>query len=1092
MIFAGLLVLGAMRQDADFDPGPNPMLMRNPTLSATTIVFQYAGDLWSVPREGGEAKRLTNSPGVESNPMFSPDGQTIAFTAQYDGNTDVYTMPVEGGIPKRLTAHPADDNVAGWTPDGESVLFSSSMLSNTDYPRLFTVSKNGGIPKPLPLPAGVAGSFSPDGKQIAYVPNGKWQEAWKRYRGGQTTPIWVLQLSDSTWKSVPHPNTNDSHPMWIGDDIYYMSDPTGPVGLSRYSTKSGRVSVEIPGSGFDIKSASAGPGAIVYEKLGSIQLFDLKTHQSHRVPIQIHADFPEVRTEFKDVKGQMTGYSLSPIAQRVVIAARGWIFTAPASKGDIRLLDGKQGVNRHEPTWSPDGKILAYISDEDGPQMLALYDVATAKEKRLPLADSPGAYKNLVWSPDSKKIAYTCEKLTLNFIDIETGKNETIDRQTHRGRTEIQPAWSPDSKWLTWSRDLDNLYNAVFLYSLDSKKVTQITDGIADAENPIFDRDGKSLYFTVSTDVGLGAHFEDVSTLNAPNSTSSVYAVVLRKDLPNPLQPESDEEGVKPKTDKPEKSEKSVEAPKPVPFGIDLDGIEKRIIVLPMPRQGYSALEPGPAGSFFAIADAPRANAVSGGGGNTLYKFSFSDRKPVKFAENVNALQSSLDGSKLLLNQKGQLSIVPSAAPPAPGTGAIDLSGLKAKIDPRAEWRAMYHEVWAGERMLLYDPNLHGIDSAMMEKRYEPFLDNLATRDDLNYLFTDMLGELCVGHMFIRGGDRPVQKSVAGGLLGADYTFENGRYRLARIYDGERWNPSLTAPLAQPGVDAKTGEYLLAIDGKELSDAMDIYLQLEGKAGKQVKIKLGPTPDGVGSREVTVVPVANEFGLRFRAWAEDNRREVEKATAGKIGYVHVPDTGGGGFEAFLRYFYAQTQKQGLIVDDRFNHGGLVNDFMVNEMQKPLDFIDKARYGARMHDPSAAIYGPKVMLVNEMAGSGGDIFPYIFKLHKVGKLVGRRTWGAMISAYGFPLLDGGSVTAPDDAMMLATTGDWVIENEGTPPDIEVELDPYLWRQGRDAQLEAAIAEVLKQLANTRVPNPPLANFPDKSQLPPKPGKKQGGR
>ncbi len=1072
MILAPLFATLTVSQGNPFDPGPNPMLMRNPTLSATTIVFQYAGDLWSVPRTGGEAKRLTSSPGNETNPHFSPDGSTIAFSAQYDGNVDAYTVPVIGGVPKRLTANPAADTVVGWTPDGKGVLFTSNMLSNTDYPRLLTVSKNGGVPAALPLPAGVEGSYSPDGKHIAYVPNGKWQEAWKRYRGGQTTPIWIAQVSDSKWKSIPRKNTNDENPMWVGDSIYYLSDPTGPIGLNRYDNATGKVTIEIPGQGLDIKSASAGPGAIVYERLGSLNLFDLKSHQSSRVPITIRSDFPEVRTSIKDVRSRVSGMSLSPTGQRLVVSARGWIFTAPAAKGDIRLLSGNQGVNRRDPAWSPDAKTIAYISDEDGNQKLALYDVATETEKRLPLADGSGYYRNLVWSPDSKKIAYGSEKLTLNIFDVATGSNTVVDKNTYRGRGEIDPKWSPDSKWITWSRDLKNLYNAVFLYSLESKKITQLTDSIADSESPIFDRDGKHLYFIASTDVGQGAHFEDLSAYNAPNKTSSIYAVVLRKNLPNPLQPESDEEGVK----KPDAS-------KPEPFGIDLDGIEKRIIVLPAPRQGYQSLEAGTPGSFFALVTPPRANIVSGGGMPSAYKFNFSDRKLVKFGDGIRSLVSSVDGSKLLISQGAGAAIVSSAAPPAPGQGAVDLSGLKVKIDPRAEWTAMFHEVWRNEKLLLYAPNMHGIDVDEMDRRYAPFLANISSREDLNYLFTDMLGELCVGHMFIGGGDIPSVPRVTGGLLGADFSFENGRYRLTKIYDGERWNPSLTAPLAQPGIEAKVGEYLLAFDGVELNDAMDIYLELEGKAGRQVKVKIGPTPDGVGSREVIVVPIANDFGLRFRDWAEGNRRVIDKATGGRVGYVHVPDTSPPGWEAFQRYYYAQTDKDAMIVDDRFNHGGAVNDFMVNEMQKPLDFIDIARYGTPLKDPSSGIYGPKVMLINEMAGSGGDIFPYIFKLHKVGKLVGRRTWGAMISSYGFQTIDGGSVRAPDDAMFGAESGDWVIENVGTPPDIEVELDPYLWRQGRDAQLEAAIAQILLEL-KTYKPHPmKIPAYPDKSKLPP---------
>lgn len=1076
-----LAALVSMSQGQAFDPGPNPLLMRHPTMNATTIVFQFAGDLWSVPREGGEAARLTGAPGTESDPYFSPDGKSIAFSAQYDGNVDVYTMPAGGGVPKRLTAHPARDQVVGWTPDGKSVIFSSPMVSNTDYEKLLTVSKDGGVPQALPFPAGVEASMSPDGTQIAYVPNGKWQEAWKRYRGGQTTPIWIAQLSDSKWKAIPRKNTNDKNPMWIGNSIYYLSDPTGPVGMFRYDTQTGKVTNEIPGEGFDLKSASAGPDAIVYERLGSINIYDYKDHSSKRVPISIQSDFPEVRESFKDVRRNINGFGLSPSGQRMVVSARGWIFTVPASKGDIRVLDGKQGVNRREPAWSPDGKTIAFITDEEGNQKLALFDVASKKESHYPLADGSGFYRNLVWSPDSKKIAYGSEKLTLNIFDVATSKTTLVDKQTFRGRSEIDPRWSPDSKWITWSRDLDNLYNAVFLYSLESGKVTQITDGIADATSPIFDRDGKHLYFLASTDIGLGAHFEDLSSFNQPNATSVVYAVVLRKNLPNPLHPESDEEVPKPEAPKPDVAKP--EPPKPSAFGIDLDDIEHRIISLPMPRQGYQSLEAGPAGSFFALVSPPVANIVSGGGPTTLYKFSFTDRKATKFAEGVRAFIPNADGSKLLLSQGGGYAIVPTAAPPTPGQGALDLSGLQVKIDPRTEWNAMYHEVWRNERLLLYDANTHGIDTHMMEKRYEPFLANICSRDDLNYLFTDMLGELCVGHMFIGGGDMISAPRVAGGLLGADFSFDKGRYKITRIYDGERWNPNLFAPLAQPGVDAKSGEYLLSIDGVDLNDAMDVYLQLEGKAGKQVKIKLGPSPDGVGAREVIVVPIANDSGLRLRSWTEDNRRQIEKETDGRVGYVHVPDTSPPGWEAFQRYYYSQTTKEGMIVDDRFNHGGSINDWMIHEMEKPLDFYDIARYGKPMRDPSAAVYGPKVMLINEMAGSGGDIFPFLFRLHKIGKLIGHRTWGAMISAYGFQLIDGGSVRAPDDAMYGAASGDWVIENVGVPPDVEVELDPYLWRQGRDAQLEAAIAQIKKDLANTKPLTSKVPKYPDKSKIPP---------
>jgi tricorn protease len=1005
------------------------------------------------------------------DPFFSPDGTKIAFTGQYDGNVDAYVIPAEGGSPQRLTAHPGSDVVIGWNPKGTGVLVRSPMLSNTDYDRAFEVPLSGGIPKALPFPAVNEASMSPDGTKVAYIANGRWQEAWKRYRGGQAGAIWIAQMSDSKWRPLPKTDTDDRSPMWIGDSVYFLSDPTGPMGLHRYDTTTGKTLVVIPGSGFDIKSATAGSDVIAYEKLGSIHLYDLETKTSKQIPISIKSDFPEVRVGFKNVAGGLTNLAVSPSGSRLVASARGYVFTVPASKGDARLLDDTQGLNRDGAVWSPDGKTIAYVTDRDGGEKLALWDVSTGSETRFALAGAPGVYSGLVWSPDSKRILNQSEKLGLYSFDLTTKESLTIDKQLFRGRAEMKPSWSPDSQWVAYSRDLLNHLNAVFLYNFKSGKSTQVTDGLSDATSPVFDLNGKHLYFLASTDAGSSTSFENMSANIVPNSTASVYAMVLRSSLPNPLEPESDEEsaGVKKPDEKAE------------PFSIDLEGIEDRIVALPMPRQIYRGLVPGKAGSFFALTSPPRATVNDFGGPGALVKFNFTTRTATPFASGVSTAQPTPSGDKILLQLRGGFQLVGSDAPPAPGQGAVSLSGLSVKIDPRTEWRAMYHEVWRKERLLFYDANLHGVDTQLLEKRFEPFLTNIVCRDDLNYLFTDMLGELCVGHMFIGGGDMPTTQSIPGGLLGGDFSFEGGRYRLERVYSGERWNPSLIGPLAQPGVNAKRGEYILAINGQELNEAKDIYLLLEGKAGKQVQLKLGPNADGSGSRTVTVVPIASEKDLRFRAWSEDNRKAVAKLTDGKIGYVHIPDTGGGGWREFQRYYYAQGDKSGMVVDDRFNHGGSVNDFMVFEMQKPLDFFDISRYGGIIRDPVNGVYGPKVMLINEMAGSGGDIFPYIFKKRQVGKLVGRRTWGAQISAYGFSVIDGGSVRAPDDAMVDVATGDWIIENYGTPPDIAVELDPYLWRQGRDSQLEAAVTQVLKELETYKSVPAIRPKYPNKTRV-----------
>jgi tricorn protease len=1067
----------AQNQAADpFDPGSNPYLFQSPTISQSKIVFRLGGDLWSVSRDGGEASRLTTSKGDETNPVFSPDGTKIAFTGQYDGNTDVYVMDANGGEPKRITYHPGGDLVLGWTPDGNSVVFASGMKSNNILPRMFTADLKGGVPKQLPFPSGTMASFSPDMKQIAYVPHMKWQDAWKRYRGGQAYKIWIGQLSDSKVVEIPRKDWNDEQPMWLGNKIYYISDAKGIAGLSCYDTSSKRVSEVIPGVGFDIKHASAGAGVIVYTKLGSLHIYDPETKQSKKVNITVRGDFQETRPAIKDLRPYITGSSISPSGQRALVAARGWVFTVPATKGDPKLIDSKQGVYRRDPAWSPDGRTISYITDENGKQQLALHDVTTGKTKYAELGDSPGYYYGSgasYWSPDSKKIAYSDSRNKLWIHEIETGKNTFVDESTYTDpNLNMVAKWSPDSKWVTYEKDLISHMKVVCLFSMDSGKVTQITDGLSNALAPVFDRDGKHLYFHASTNMGQALSWLDISSLTNPNTTSSVYCVVLRKDLPNPLSPESDEEVVKstpPPTPPPAAAAApAAEAPKKPEWTIDLDGIESRIIALPMPPASYGVTEAGMPGSFFISSD------------NGIMKWSMAERRASMYAPG-GQLTVTADGTKALLRLGSSMQIVSTFAPASPGVGAVSLTKLQTRIDPRQEWASIFHEIWRNEPMLFYADNMHGINPETMRKRYQPFLANVISRSDLNFLFTDMLGEMVIGHMWASGGDMPSGASfVPGGLLGADYNLENGKYRIARIYNGERWNPGLQAPLAQPGVAANVGDYILEIDGQPLQDSNDIYQLLEGKAGRQVKVKIGPNADGTGAKESTVIPVASETALRNRAWIEDNRRYVDKMTGGRAGYVHVPDTGGGGWTAFLRYYYAQVGKDGMIVDERYNQGGLITDFFVNEMKKTLDAAFTPRAGKDWPTPGSAIYGPKVMLANEMAGSGGDMFPWLFKHKEVGPVVGKRTWGGLVASFGFPTVDGGNINSPNCAFYSVYSGKWEVEGYGVDPDVDVELDPFLWRQGKDSQLEAAIEEINKMLKGYKPVQMKRPANPDKTK------------
>lgn len=1079
------LALASQSAKPEFAVPSDVLLLRHPTVNRSNVVFKFADNLWEVPRSGGNAIRLTFAAGVVGDPFFSPDGTKIAFAANYDGHENIYVIPDHGGIPKRLTAHPSPEAVVGWTPDSKYVALSSHMLSNTDQPRLFKVSAEGGFPIPLPLPSGTEASYSPDGTHLAYVPLFHWETAWKRYRGGQAYKIWIANLADSHVKEIPRKNWNDNQPVWFGDKIYYLSDRTGPVGLYSYDVASGAERAEIPGGGFDLKSLTSGPDVLAFERLGSIHLFDPKTHKDTAVPITINGDIPDVREKYKDLNPNIDSAAISPSGNRVAIAARGFVLTVPAKKGDVHPTDETQGAHRRSVSWSPDGKTISYITDIAGYRQLGLWNLEAGKETRYDIGDGPELYTAPVWSPDSSKIIYTEYRGIVWIFDVKTGKSTKAWKWQSAGGPS-QPVWSPDSKWLAYTDDLVSNFHVVRLYSLETGKSVQITDGLADAQNPIFDRGGKYLYFQASTHVGQAATFGDLSQFNNLNPVYSLYAVLLTKGLPNPLQPESDEEPIAAvEAAKPAADSKPKADVKPAPDvkspSVDLDGIQDRIIALPTPAQVYSVLEPGPAGSFYALVARPIANPEQVTPILNAFKFDWASKTLSPSFQAVTALQTTPDGSKLLVSRLHQYFIVPTAAPVPLESGAVDLHDLSMKIDPSKEWAHIFHEIWKEAPLRLYAPNTNGIDPREMEKRYQPFLNKLASRDDLNHLVDDMLGELCVGHEFPGGGDMPHGPNVTGGLLGADYEFADGHYRISRVYTGEHWNPGLYSPLTQPGVDAKAGEYILEINGKPLTNSTDIYLSLENTVGKQVKIKLGPKADGTGSRVVTVVPIGSEAELRNRAWSEDNRKYVDKQTHGRAGYVHVPDTETGGWTEFNRYYYAQIGHDGIVVDERFNHGGLFNDFMVHEMQKTLCAYFAPRYFDDMPTPSTGIYGPKVLMINEFAGSGGDMFPWLFRQAKIGPLIGKRTWGGLVAVDPIGLVDGGVYTAPDFAFYDHRTGKWDVENWGTAPDIEVDLDPYAWRQGHDSQLDRSIEEINKMLAHYK-PEPHVRpQYPDRSKV-----------
>jgi tricorn protease len=894
--------------------------------------------------------------------------------------------------------------------------------------------------------------------------------------------------------------------MWIGDTVFFVSDRDGPATLYAYDTRAKRVTRRIENKGLDIKYASAGPGAIVYEQFGALGLYDLKTGRASAVQVTLSGELTGALPRWVPASDMLQHPALSPTGVRAAFEARGEIVTVPAKKGDARNITRTTGATERYPSWSPDGQTLAYFSDAGGAYHLELRgQMGTGDPRTIKLGDDDTYYTRPTWSPDGKRISYASSRGELWYADVASGRTTRVDVDPLGPSWEglFPNAWSPDSRWLTYARSIKNRLGAVFVYDVERGKATQVTDGLSDVRTPAFDAGGKYLYFVASTDAGPASDFS-MTTYDHP-ITRSLYAIVLRDDEPSPLAPESDEEKAKgdsaaksmakaaagdvkgAKAVKPGKdSLAAVAAPEPV--RIDFAGIDQRTIALPADPKNYVAVVPAKAGTV-VLAEQPLIPIDLQPDTTlpvTLHKFDLGERKTDQLMEKVGEFDVSRDGAMLLYKQQDKWTIAPLGAaaatadsgapaaaavgPPhdAPGGGSapggpLKTEDIQVRTDPHAEWEEMYHEAFRLQRAYFYDPNYHGLDLGRTERFYERYLAGLGGRADLDYLLEEVFGNLTVGHLFVRGPDEAPTKTPANGLLGADYTIANGRWRFARVYAGENWNPLTVAPLTGPGVNVRAGQYLLAVDGRPLKGTDNVEQALEGTAGKSVVLRVGPKPDGSGARDVTVVPVASETMLRHLAWIDHNRRVVDSLSAGKLAYIYVPNTANEGYARFNRYFFAQQDKLGAVVDERFNGGGNIADYMVDYLRRdaPFNWVT-SRYGADVPIPAGAIYGPKVMLINEYAGSGGDELPWLFRRYKVGPLIGTRTWGGLVGIGGYPaLMDGGMVTAPRIALWTPES-EYAVENKGVAPDVEVDLEPAAWRVGRDSQLEKAVAVLMAEI------------------------------
>jgi len=1079
-----LIAAAAMTQAAD----SGTLLLRFPDIHGDQVVFSYAGNLYTVSTQGGIARRLTSHDGYEMFARFSPDGRQIAFTGQYDGNTEVFLIPAQGGVPRRLTWTATLDRdevsdrmgpntiVMGWTPDGQQILFRSRMREFNDFKgQLYLAPVNGGMPEQLPLPRGGFSSFSPDGNRLAYNRIFREFRTWKRYRGGMADDIWIYDRKSKETRNLTDHPASDIFPMWSGDKIYFLSDRDENKRMNLYvcTPEGGETRQLTFFNDYDIKFPSLGTDAIVFEKGGAIYRFDLTAGTAAAIPITVAEDFAASRSGLLDVSQSIANFEISPDGQRALFGARGDLFTTPAKYGEIRNLTATPGIHERSSSWSPDGRWIAAISDRSGEDEIWLFS-QEGKTAPRQITRNGDVYKYRPhWSPDSRKLLWADKKLRLQYVDIESREITLVD--SARVFEFNDYAWSPNNKWIVYTRSEEEMMPRLYLYSVATKTTTPISDGWFDCANPVFSSDDRYLFFVSDRD--FNPLYSQTEWNHIYRDMSRIYMMTLARDTKSPFEPKSDEVQIGEsapaaagnKTGK--KEEKKENSFAITTSRIDVEGLAQRIIGLPVKPANYSHLT--------SVAD--KLYYTRRGSRDEKPLLLFYDLKELKETElgQIDGYEISANQKKMLVKQGPAYAIIDLPTAKIEIKDKLNLAGMEVNLDRKAEWRQIFTESWRQMRDFFYAPNMHGVDWPAVREKYAALVPFVEHRADLSYLIGEMIGELGAGHTYVGGGDLPKPRRIKQGLLGALISKDpgSGYFRIDSILKGENWQAKNRSPLTEIGVDAREGDYILAVNGKSTAEMPNLYEALVGKAGKQVQLTLNSAANTANSREVTVVPIDNEAELYYYSWVQSNIARVNKATGGQVGYIHIPDMGVKGLNEFIKYYYPQLQKKALIIDDRGNGGGNVSPMIIERLRREITMFTFARNTVASVDPGGMQWGPKICLIDEFSASDGDLFPYRFRQMKLGKLVGKRTWGGVVGIRGsLPFLDGGSLNKPEFSRFGLDGKEWIIEGTGVEPDVRVDNDPALEFSGTDQQLDKAIELILEELKNWQNTVPPVPPYP----------------